>query len=132
MKLGIFQCARSCRASSAPRKLGWDSLQFTRHCDAFCTGPSPEALQRARAQGRDPLDVYVHEQSAAGATRGRSSAASTSCCEGRGHDGEPRRSRVPFRGWGGHDDGACDAVFAYGATGRAPCAPVRIRRYSGR
>ena len=39
LQLGIFQCdAELPEIVSAARSSGWDSLQFTRHCDAFCHG----------------------------------------------------------------------------------------------
>ena len=36
-KMGVFQCNDEIPVFvAAAAKAGWDSLQFTRHCDAFC------------------------------------------------------------------------------------------------
>lgn len=43
-KLGIFQCDRELPlVVAAARDAGYDSLQFTHHCDAFCEGGSMRA-----------------------------------------------------------------------------------------
>ena len=50
-RLGIFQCDGELPAVvSAARRRGWDSLQFTHHCDAFCEGGS----MKAALSGADP------------------------------------------------------------------------------
>ena len=126
MKLGIFQCDAELNSIiAAAKSQGWDSLQFTRHCDAFCTGPSPEALQRARAQGRDPW-TFTSMSDALSGTDPRSQlcgfevvltkVAGTEAC--------PAGLEF-FRGWGGHERCACDASRLRSQRGRcAACAPV--------
>ena len=125
MKLGIFQCdAELPRIIGAAKSQGWDSLQFTRHCDAFCTGPSPEALQRARAQGRDPWTFTSMSDALSGRTRGRSARGfEVVLTRFAGTDACPAGLEF-FRGWGGHERCACDARLRSQRGRCAACAPV--------
>ena len=107
MKLGIFQCdAELPRIIGAAKSQGWDSLQFTRHCDAFCTGKNmSDALS-----GKDPRSQLCGFEVVL--TR----VAGTDAC--------PAGLEL-FRGWGGHEPCACDASRLRSQRGRcAACAPV--------
>ena len=107
MQLGIFQCdAELARIIGAAKSQGWDSLQFTRHCDAFCTGKNmSDALS-----GKDPRSQLCGFEVVL--TR----VAGTDAC--------PAGLEF-FRGWGGHERCACDANRLRSQRGRcAACAPV--------
>ena len=127
-QLGIFQCDAELPAIIAAAKdNGWDSLQFTRHCDAFCTGPSPEALARARTAGKDPWTMASMSDALSGANpRAQLCGFEVVLTRFGGADACPAGVQF-FRGWGGGERCACDDKLGpRSQRGRcAACAPFK-------
>lgn len=127
-QLGIYQCDAELPAIIAAAKAGgWDSLQFTRHCDAFCTGPSPEALARARMAGKDPWTMTSMSDALLGANpRSQLCGFEVVLTRFSGADACPAGVQF-FRGWGGGERCACDDKLGpRSQRGRcAACAPFK-------